>query len=55
MRSEAASKAYSKHAYAIMFCDVSPLIQGFQSGIDSPSLGDVESARADSVLFSRTG
>lgn len=38
MRSDAANKAYSKHAYAIMFCHVLPLIQGFQSGTDSPSL-----------------
>lgn len=28
MRSDAASKAYSKHAYAIMFCGVLLLIQG---------------------------
>lgn len=38
MRSDAANKAYSKHAYAIMFCHVLPLIQGFLSGTDSPSL-----------------
>lgn len=42
MRSDAANKAYSKHAYAVMFCDALPLIQGFRSGIDSPSLWGVQ-------------
>lgn len=44
MRSDAANKACSKHAYAIMFCGVLLLIQGFWKGVDSPSLWGVQDA-----------